>query len=102
MLAVRRARVLASSVTTELPLLLELVVDTERHKTSKNLVAPSAPVNAVVSGALYQSPGEALKAVREDYLYWTEKLTDTSLQLSYAVIAANWAVFGSVDKLLSN
>ena len=51
---------------------------------------------------MYESPSEALKVVREDYLYWTGKLTDTSLQLSYAVIAANWAVFGSVDKLLSN
>ena len=53
-------------------------------------------------GALYESAGDALKAVRDDYLYWTEKLTDTSLQLSYAVIAANWAVFGTVDKLLGS
>jgi hypothetical protein len=43
-----------------------------------------------------------LKAVREDYLYWTGKLTETSLQLAYAVLAANWAVFGSVDKILTN
>jgi hypothetical protein len=82
---------------------LEGVVDTEAHTTSPNPVAPSEPlVSVVTSDSLYESPGEALKAVREDYLYWTEKLTDTSLQLSFAVIAANWAVFGSVDKLLSN
>jgi hypothetical protein len=86
-----------------LPLLLEGVVDTEALKTPSNPAAPNAPLaGEVTTGALYESPGEALKAVREDYLYWTEKLTDTSLQLSYAVIAANWAVFGSVDKLLSN
>lgn len=78
-------------------------MDTEGRKTSSNTAAPNAPQRRVAStGALYESPSEALKAVREDYLYWTEKLTDTSLQLSYAVIAANWAVFGSVDKLLSN
>jgi hypothetical protein len=83
-------------------LLLEGVVDTDTHTTATP-VAPRAPLASVVtSRALYQSANEALKAVQDDYLYWTEKLTDTSLQLSYAVIAANWAVFGSVDKLLSN
>lgn len=51
---------------------------------------------------LYQSASEALKAVREDYHYWTGKLTETSLQLSYAVLGANWAAFGSVDKILAN
>jgi hypothetical protein len=44
----------------------------------------------------------ALEAVRSDFNYWSEKLTDTSLQLSFAVIAANWAVFGSVNKVLEN
>jgi hypothetical protein len=78
-------------------------VDTRAHETSLNPVAPGTPQAGVAtSGALYESPSDALKAVRDDYLYWTEKLTDTSLQLSFAVIAANWAVFGSVDKLLSN
>lgn len=51
---------------------------------------------------LYQTPTDALKAVREDYLYWTGKLTDTSIQLSYAVIAANWAVFGSAHQILAS
>lgn len=54
------------------------------------------------TGALYESAHEALEAVREDYSYWSGRLTDTSLQLSYAVIAANWAVFGSVDKIMKN
>jgi hypothetical protein len=52
--------------------------------------------------SLYKSAHEALKVVHDDYLYWTGKLTDTSLQLGYAIIAANWAVFGSVDKILKN
>jgi len=59
--------------------------DTDTPATPR---APNAPLaNVVTSGALYQSANEALKAVQDDYLYWTEKLTDTSLQLSYAVIA---------------
>lgn len=66
-------------------------------------IGPTAPV-AVISTTegLYQSPADALKAVREDYLYWTGNLTDTSLQLSYAVLAANWAVFGSVNGILES
>jgi hypothetical protein len=54
------------------------------------------------ASALYSSAGDGAKAVREDYLYWSGRLTETSFQLSLAVIAANWAVFGSVQKLLSN
>jgi hypothetical protein len=64
---------------------------------------PQAPVPVKTStGNLYESPTEALKAVRDDYLYWTGRLTDTSLQLSFAVIAANWAAFGSVDAILTS
>jgi len=55
-----------------------------------------------VPKALYSDAPEALKAVRDDYLYWTGKLTETSVQLSYAVLGANWAVFGSVDSILTN
>jgi hypothetical protein len=64
---------------------------------------PTAPRAAITTtGGLYQSPGESLKAVRDDYIYWTAKLTDTSLQLSFAIIAANWAVFGSVAGVLAS
>jgi hypothetical protein len=68
---------------------------------------PAPPIQAALppavgSGKLYQSPAEALKAIRDDYLHWTGKLSDTSLQLSYAVIAANWAAFGSVSGVLAS
>jgi hypothetical protein len=53
-------------------------------------------------GALYASSDEALKAVKDDFLYWTGTLTDSSFELSLALIAANWAVFGSVQRILSN
>lgn len=65
---------------------------------------PKEPVNiaGVVGGPLYANPQEALKAVRDDFHYWSAKLTDSSFTLSAAVIGANWAVFNSVDKILGN
>jgi hypothetical protein len=52
--------------------------------------------------ALYASSAEGLGAVRDDFLYWTGKLTDSSFEFSLALIGANWAAFGSVQKLLTN
>jgi hypothetical protein len=51
---------------------------------------------------LYKSPGEALKKVSSEFEYWSGKLTETSLQMCYAVIAANWVVFGSLNGILNN
>src|SRR5687768_2629279 len=66
-------------------------------------VIPHAPLAATAPTAvLYASHSDALRAVRDDYLYWTGKLTDTSLQLSFAVIAANWATFGNIDQILGS
>lgn len=64
---------------------------------------PQSPIaTKSTTAALYGTPRDALDAVRTDYLYWTGRVTDTSLQLSFAVIAANWAVFGSIDAVLGN
>ncbi len=52
--------------------------------------------------ALYANPGEAQRAVKQDFEYWTGKLTDSSFQLSLALIGANWAAFGSVQTILNN
>lgn len=51
---------------------------------------------------LYTTSSDAPKAVRDDYHYWTGKLTDSSFQLSLAVIAANWPVFSSASGILCN
>jgi hypothetical protein len=65
--------------------------------------APSAPVPINSDPrSLYQSPVDATKAIQERFLYWTGKLTDTSLQLCFAVIAANWAAFKTTDDILKN
>jgi hypothetical protein len=60
-------------------------------------VNPPAPVNI-----LYKDPNAAAEAVTESYNYWTGKLTESSFALSLAVIGANWAVFGSIDRVRSN
>lgn len=62
--------------------------------------APAASVSEIP--VTYTTPAVALGAVREEFLHWSEKLTDTSFQLSVALIAANWAVFGSVARVLEN
>lgn len=51
---------------------------------------------------LYASADEALKKVGSEFEYWTGRLTDASTQMCYALIGANWAIFGSVHGILSN
>jgi hypothetical protein len=81
----------------------EAAVDTNVPAPRDEAPGSKAEHNASgVPKALYNDAQDALKAVRDDYLYWTGKLTETSVQLSYAVLGANWAVFGSVDKILTN
>jgi hypothetical protein len=63
---------------------------------------PAAAPQVQPTTGLYNSPQEAVKSLREDYFYWTGKVTESSFALSLAVIGANWAVFGSVDKILNN
>lgn len=52
--------------------------------------------------SLYSSPGEALKKVASEYEYWSGRLTETSLQMCYAIIGANWVLFGSMNRILTN
>lgn len=63
---------------------------------------PVAQSQLQLETGLYDSPRDALKSIRDDFSYWTGKVTETSFALSLAVIGANWAVFGSVNKLLNN
>jgi hypothetical protein len=49
---------------------------------------------------LYASPEEALKKLSSEFEYWSGKLTETSLQMCYALIGANWVVFGSINGIL--
>jgi hypothetical protein len=56
----------------------------------------------LIGSTLYKTPSDAMTALTEGYKTWTRRLTETSLQLSYAVLAANWTVFGSVNNILGN
>lgn len=75
---------------------MTLPSSTQPTPTAGGQPAPPPPTG------LYDSPQAALKSIGEAYSYWTGKLTESSFALSLAVIGANWAVFGSFDKVLSN
>src|SRR5688500_9205365 len=82
---------------------MEVAVDTETPIPQAETAGPNAEHNIRgVPTTLYADAQEALRAVRDDYLYWTGKVTETSVQLSYAVLGANWAAFGSVNEIISN
>ncbi|SPE27193.1 membrane hypothetical protein [Acidobacteriia bacterium SbA2] len=82
------------------------MADTQNISLSPQQVqAPASVVVATIAvpaPVSYESPAEGYKKVQTEYEYWTGKLTDTSMQLSYALIAANWAVFGSANSVLHN
>ena len=65
-------------------------------------IEPKAIPAPAPANTLYKDPQDAVKTLQEGYLYWTGRLTESSFALSLAVIGANWAVFGSVDRVLSN
>jgi hypothetical protein len=50
----------------------------------------------------YKTPGEAKAKIGTDFNDWSGILTQHSIQASFAIIAANWAVHGSTGKILSN
>jgi hypothetical protein len=61
-------------------------------------VSPELPQRV----GLYATPEEALKKVSSEFEYWSGKLTETSLQMCYALIGADWVVFGSVNGILNS
>lgn len=75
-----------------------------QHESTEPEKPPNTPTpqDTVRRGGLYNDSTDALKTVRDDYLYWSGRLTDSSFQLALALIAANWAVFGSVRNILNN
>lgn len=51
---------------------------------------------------LYGDAGAALRKICESFEYWTEKITESSFAATFAVIGANWAVFGSFRGIRAN
>lgn len=54
----------------------------------------------MANASRYKTAADALIVLENKYDGWSKRLTDTSLQLAFALIAANWAVFGN-EKILS-
>jgi cytochrome bd-type quinol oxidase subunit 2 len=52
------------------------------------------------STGIYESSTDALKQINEAFDYWSGQITVTSLQMCYALIGANWVIFGSVGNIL--
>lgn len=42
----------------------------------------------------------ALGSIGAEFSFWTSKLSDSSIQMCYALVGANWIVFGSVAGLV--
>jgi hypothetical protein len=63
---------------------------------------PQPPPPPPAAPGLYKTPEEALIKVSSEFEYWTGKLTETSLQMCYALIGANWVIFGSVNGILGS
>lgn len=50
----------------------------------------------------FSSVGEGSKRLQDDFNAWSEMLTTRSIELSFAIIAANWAVHGNENNILNN
>ena len=66
------------------------------------VATPTTTVGAQSHSGLYASADEALKKVSSEYEYWSGKLTDFAPQMCYAVIGADWVIFGSVNGILAH
>jgi hypothetical protein len=51
---------------------------------------------------VHETPQKALEAVGSEFNHWSGKLTENSLQMCYALIGANWVVYGSVGQILQS
>lgn len=51
---------------------------------------------------IHESPRKALEKVGFYYEGWSTNLTESSTQMCYGLIGANWVVFGSVGGILNS
>lgn len=63
---------------------------------------PGAAAEVIPPEGFFKTPADAYQRVGSEFDYWSGKLTDTSLQMCYALIGANWVVFGSVGNILKS
>jgi hypothetical protein len=63
---------------------------------------PDTALPSLVDFGVLETPLKAYERVGGEYDHWSGKLTDSSLQMCYALIGANWVVFGSVGNILNS
>lgn len=51
---------------------------------------------------VYESPKDGLLSIGHDYYYWSTRLTDSSWQMCLAVVAGNWAAYGSLSGVMQS
>jgi len=56
----------------------------------------------LAKSGVHETSRKALERVGSEFDHWSGKLTETSLQMCYALIGANWVVFGSVGGILNS
>jgi hypothetical protein len=78
------------------------VNDQKRNGDDSTDTATRRPKPNAVSRRRFMSPGQAWSELYDSFNSWCEILTAHSLQASYAIIAANWAVHKGVDAILKN
>jgi hypothetical protein len=54
------------------------------------------------SARRYATASDASKEVHAEFNEWTGFLTARSVEMAFGILAANWAVYGSADAILSN
>lgn len=50
----------------------------------------------------YDTSKDALKELGAAFDYWSGQITSTSLQMCYALVGANWVIFGSMGNIMRN
>jgi hypothetical protein len=60
------------------------------------------PSSELSKKGVHETPQKALEAVGSEFNHWSGKLTENSLQMCYALIGANWVVYGSVGNILQS
>jgi hypothetical protein len=68
----------------------------------KKAVVRKKPATGKAGAGIYESSTDALKEISVAFDYWSGQITATSLQMCYALIGANWVVFGSVGNILQS
>ena len=78
------------------------MVEAEASNNGVAVNSASRVGDDVVQARRFQEPGDATRELFEGFNDWSSSLKSYGLQAAYALIAANWAMHGVTDTILSN